>query len=44
MFDRMTWISLRLDFRDTVRLGAGKVRLLELIGERGSIWPPVAGG
>lgn len=37
MRDRMTRLSLRLDFGDTVRLGPGKVRLLELIGERGSI-------
>ena len=37
MPDRTTRISLRLDFGDTVRLGPGKVRLLELIGERGSI-------
>jgi len=37
MIDRTTRISLRLDFGDTVRLGPGKVRLLELIGERGSI-------
>jgi len=44
MLDRTTLISLRLDFGDTVRLGPGKVRLLELIGERGSIWPSVAGG
>jgi molybdate transport system regulatory protein len=32
-----TRISLRLDFGDTVRLGPGKVELLELIAERGSI-------
>lgn len=37
MSDRTTRLSLRLDFGDTVRLGPGKVRLLELIGERGSI-------
>src|SRR5271167_4875068 len=37
MADRTTRLSLRLDFGDTVRLGPGKVRLLELIGERGSI-------
>jgi molybdate transport system regulatory protein len=37
MPDRTTRISLRLDFGDTVRLGPGKVRLLELIGELGSI-------
>jgi molybdate transport system regulatory protein len=30
-------LSLRLDFGDTVRLGPGKVRLLELIGALGSI-------
>jgi molybdate transport system regulatory protein len=32
-----TRVTLRLDFGDTVRLGPGKVRLLELIGELGSI-------
>ena len=37
MIDRKTRLTLRLDFGDTVRLGPGKVRLLELIGERGSI-------
>jgi molybdate transport system regulatory protein len=37
MADPTTRLSLRLDFGDTVRLGPGKVRLLELIGERGSI-------
>lgn len=37
MADRTTRLSLRLDFGDTVRLGPGKVRLLELIGDRGSI-------
>jgi molybdate transport system regulatory protein len=37
MSDRITRLSLRLDFGDTVRLGPGKVRLLETIGERGSI-------
>jgi molybdate transport system regulatory protein len=37
MPDRTTRVSLRLDFGDTVRLGPGKVRLLELVGERGSI-------
>ncbi|MGA3402778.1 MAG: LysR family transcriptional regulator [Acetobacteraceae bacterium] len=37
MADRTTRLSLRLDFGDTVRLGPGKVRLLELIGELGSI-------
>ncbi len=37
MVERTTRISLRLDFGDTVRLGPGKVRLLELIGELGSI-------
>lgn len=37
MPDRTTRLSLRLDFGDTVRLGPGKVRLLELIGECGSI-------
>jgi molybdate transport system regulatory protein len=30
-------MTLRLDFGDTVRLGPGKVRLLELIGDLGSI-------
>jgi len=37
MAERTTRLSLRLDFGDTVRLGPGKVRLLELIGELGSI-------
>ncbi len=37
MADRTTRLSLRLDFGDTVRLGPGKVRLLELIGRHGSI-------
>jgi molybdate transport system regulatory protein len=37
MVERKTSISLRLDFGDTVRLGPGKVRLLELIAELGSI-------
>lgn len=37
MVERTTRLSLRLDFGDTVRLGPGKVRLLELIGELGSI-------
>jgi molybdenum-dependent DNA-binding transcriptional regulator ModE len=43
MPDRTTRISPRLDFGDTGRLGSGKIGLLELIGERGSIWPAVAG-
>lgn len=30
-------MTLRLDFGDAVRLGPGKIRLLELIGELGSI-------
>jgi molybdate transport system regulatory protein len=37
MTERTTRLSLRLDFGDTVRLGPGKIRLLELIGELGSI-------
>ena len=37
MPDRTTRLSLRLDFGDAVRLGPGKVRLLELIGAHGSI-------
>jgi molybdate transport system regulatory protein len=37
MADRKTRVTLRIDFGDTVRLGPGKVRLLELIGELGSI-------
>ncbi len=37
MADPTTRMTLRLDFGDTVRLGPGKVRLLELIGELGSI-------
>jgi molybdate transport system regulatory protein len=37
MVERKTRISLRLDFGDTVRVGPGKVRLLELIAELGSI-------
>jgi molybdate transport system regulatory protein len=37
MVDRKTRISLRLDFGDTVRVGPGKVQLLELIAELGSI-------
>ena len=37
MPDRTTRVSLRLDFGDTVRLGPGKVRLLELVDQRGSI-------
>lgn len=32
-----TRLTLRLDFPDIGRLGPGKVRLLELIGEHGSI-------
>lgn len=30
-------LSLRVDFDDETRLGPGKIRLLELIGETGSI-------
>ena len=30
-------LSLRVDFNATTRLGPGKVRLLELVGETGSI-------
>jgi len=37
MVDRKTRISLRFDFGETVRLGPGKVQLLELIAELGSI-------
>lgn len=37
MPNQATRLSLRLDFGDAVRLGPGKVRLLELIGELGSI-------
>ncbi len=37
MAERTTQLSLRLDFGDTVRLGPGKVRLLELIADLGSI-------
>jgi molybdate transport system regulatory protein len=37
MADRKTRISLRVDFGDTVRVGPGKVQLLELIAEFGSI-------
>ena len=37
MVERKTRLSLRLDFGDTVRLGPGKVQLLELIAELGSI-------
>jgi molybdate transport system regulatory protein len=37
MVDQRTRISLRLDFGETVRLGPGKVRLLELVAELGSI-------
>lgn len=33
----MTRLTLRIDFRDGLRLGPGKVRLLELIGQNGSI-------
>jgi molybdate transport system regulatory protein len=33
----MAKLTLRVDFDDATRLGPGKVRLLELIGERGSI-------
>ncbi len=34
---RMTRLTLRIDFDDERALGPGKVRLLELIGETGSI-------
>lgn len=37
MPDPTTRLSLRLDFGSTVRLGPGKVRLLELIRQHGSI-------
>jgi molybdate transport system regulatory protein len=37
MVDRKTRMSLRFDFGETVRLGPGKVQLLELIAELGSI-------
>ena len=37
MVDRTTRVTLRLDFGDTVRLGPGKVQLLETIAELGSI-------
>ena len=37
MADQKTRASLRLDFGDIVRLGPGKVRLLELIADLGSI-------
>jgi molybdate transport system regulatory protein len=37
MVDQKARMSLRVDFGDTVRLGPGKVRLLELIAELGSI-------
>ena len=33
----MTRLTLRVDFSDGVRLGPGKARLLELIGQHGSI-------
>ena len=33
----MAKLMLRVDFDDATRLGPGKIRLLELIGERGSI-------
>jgi molybdate transport system regulatory protein len=33
----MAKLTLRVDFDNATRLGPGKVRLLELIGERGSI-------
>jgi molybdate transport system regulatory protein len=33
----MAKLSLRIDFDDATRLGPGKIRLLELIGECGSI-------
>ena len=33
----MSRLSLRIDFGDNRRLGPGKIRLLELIGEHGSI-------
>jgi molybdate transport system regulatory protein len=37
MIDAKTRMTLRLDFGETVRIGPGKVRLLELIAELGSI-------
>jgi molybdate transport system regulatory protein len=37
MANQRTRVSLRLDFGDTVRLGPGKVQLLELVAELGSI-------
>ncbi|HEX3996687.1 MAG TPA: winged helix-turn-helix domain-containing protein [Acetobacteraceae bacterium] len=37
MAERTTRVTLRLDFGDTVRLGPGKIRLLESIEELGSI-------
>jgi molybdate transport system regulatory protein len=37
MVNQNTRMSLRVDFGETVRLGPGKVRLLELIAELGSI-------
>jgi molybdate transport system regulatory protein len=33
----MAKLMLRVDFDDATRIGPGKIRLLELIGERGSI-------
>jgi molybdate transport system regulatory protein len=33
----MARLTLRVDFDNATRLGPGKIRLLELIGERGSI-------
>jgi molybdate transport system regulatory protein len=33
----MAKLTLRVDFADATRLGPGKIRLLELIGEHGSI-------
>jgi molybdate transport system regulatory protein len=33
----MAKLMLRVDFENSTRLGPGKIRLLELIGERGSI-------
>jgi molybdate transport system regulatory protein len=35
--EAMAKLTLRVDFDDATRLGPGKIRLLELIGERGSI-------
>jgi len=37
MASQPTQLTLRVDFGETVRLGPGKVRLLEFIGELGSI-------